>query len=94
MSDKSKIDIYKEAFNIFLIENGIYYLYNEYKDREKREEGYYYTCVCRDDYDYLPSTWISDAFTWVDTKEGFDFWNNINGKWANTINGIKIQHHG
>ena len=32
---------------------------------------------------YSPETYISDAFSWALTKQGYVFWKNLAGQWAN-----------
>jgi len=89
-SEKTKTEVYEEAFNNFLADNGIYDLFSEYKDREVSEARYFSEYIGGEEYNILPVTWVSGTFSWTDTKEGYIFWSNINGMWLNTLNEIII----
>lgn len=32
-----------------------------------------------------PSTWVLFAFVWVSTSEGFEYWSDLDDKWAEII---------
>ena len=36
-------------------------------------------------FDFGPNSWIDRAFTWMDTPQGHDYWEDLDSKWRNTI---------
>ena len=34
---------------------------------------------------YPARKWITNAFSWIYTKEGYDYWNNIELQWWRTL---------
>ena len=80
---------YTQLFLRFLKHHNIYYLFlYNIKNR-------HYVAWCYDIKSlstYKPYCFVDDAFKWSDTKEGFDFWSNINIKWRNILKN-KLGHN-
>lgn len=72
MDRLNNIDDALYQFKTFLLSEGILepYLYNIKKD-------------LHNGYRFLPDEFIVSAFTWLDTKEGHLYWNEIHNKWIN-----------
>lgn len=63
-------------FIYFLFLNDIYDLYINNLKRNKKPYNLYDLCFYTKEAYY-----VSQSFIWYDTKEGFDFWENINNMW-------------
>lgn len=85
LSYKWRRYIYPQAFNLidFLEENNAYkqYIYNfKHGLKDYDQETF---LVFADTYNQ--KNHINYAFDWDETKEGFDYWNNINAKWIDSL---------
>ncbi len=81
-----------QEFVSFLKNNKVYKEYRKNcsipsKDKNFRDfyqnytRGAFSTKILRTNLDYL--TFLSAAFKWSETKEGWIFWKNVKGKWHN-----------
>jgi len=83
MDNKSNIIIIESLFDMFLTQKGIN------KDRlNKCRENHYSRYLPYSEND--PATWISCAFSWCMTEEGYSFWDNINEEWKNELRKLSI----
>ena len=83
MDGLNNIDDALCQFKTFLLNEGILelYLYNIRKD-------------LHDGYRFRSDEFIVGAFTWLDTKEGHDYWHNIDIKWAKQVSYVnKYYYH-
>ena len=81
MSEKDII--WRRRFFAFLKENGIYekWLYNLRK-RHQSNEIWWWNSSYQILYKDKCNGAIIRAFCWIDTKEGHDFWNELNDEWC------------
>ena len=81
MSNNKKKNIYIVRFFRFLKENGLFGRYLKYYKINKLNEK-------RPLYKFLngydPFVYISNAFSWDETEEGFDFWEEKHSEWVRT----------
>lgn len=75
----------EEQFKLFLKENNI--SFNYYKTLNLNEWGYRNRYIELLNNTYY-STMIISAFTWVNTHEGFRYWEFIHNKWVNVYKNI------
>lgn len=41
--------------------------------------------------EYSPYSYLSSAFFWVDTSQGWDYWEELNWDWVDYVDSIKKQ---
>lgn len=73
---------YLQLFYRFLKQNHIYHLFLYNVKNRKHVECDYDIKLMKT---YKAYTFIYSAFKWDDTREGFDFWDNINIKWRDIL---------
>lgn len=81
---KSNIKEEKEKFLQFLRENSIYRKFKQEIEKCHDFESYINEC--------LRETGPNDffqGFAWVDTEDGFEFWNSLDTEWQNIYYGRK-----
>ena len=81
-----------KKFCRFLKEYGIYRNFFMYMGKGHRDTvSFNYRCK-HDFYLYFtlenPIYWVSNAFVWDETKEKFDFWNDISANWTKIVKGL------
>ena len=70
-----------KKFKRFLKEQNIYHTFRQNYDNEFGFRGLKYTCVQYMSAIFLPENVFVYAFSWDDSKEGGEFWQNINTRW-------------
>lgn len=73
---------YTQLFIIFLKQNNIYHLF-VYNMKNRVNIRWCYDIKTMSI--YSPYCFVDDAFKWVNTNEGYNFWHNINTKWRNIL---------
>lgn len=73
---------YTQLFIRFLKHHNIYHLFI-YNIKNRGNIGWCYDIKSISI--YKPYYFVDDAFKWSDTKEGFDFWSDINIKWRDIL---------
>lgn len=76
--------------------NQLYALFRDFlNSEEKLSEKFWYNITKQGRYIDIPSlcTWndadmlVYKAFEWKHTKEGFEFWADVNGRWTEFLKG-------
>ena len=80
---------YTQLFIRFLKPHNIYHLFI-YNIKNRGNIGWCYDIKSISI--YKPYYFVDDAFKWSDTKEGFDFWSDINIKWRDILRN-KLGHN-
>ena len=60
---------------------------NEQNEQGFNEAGEDLVKTCFDDTKFDPSYFISFSFGYMFTKEGYNFWSNLDKKWMEFLNG-------
>lgn len=83
MNNNKKKNIYIVRFSRYLKENGLFSRYLEYykKDEINKNRPLQWFLRVIDPFEY-----ISNAFTWDETEEGFDFWAEKHSEWVSIYN--------
>lgn len=73
-----------QLFYKFLKDNNLYHLYKKNMNIRLIQDGYTWYDINNIN-NVRAFILLSDAFSWRNTNEGYDFWNDINIKWETII---------